>query len=132
MLGTCWQGRMCAPTRHHYLGPKAAWRVCMVLHRPPADEVTRITDTERDNSGLFDRNEENQKLTQQEIEELKKQGKVGCLWQLLVLRKPTHEWALTPSTATARDAGRGRHRGGPVQQQRDLPGASSPVPCAPS
>eukprot|EP00198_Chlamydomonas_reinhardtii_P004742 XP_001694078.1 predicted protein [Chlamydomonas reinhardtii] len=44
---------------------------------PPADEITRITDTERDNSNLFDRNTENQKLTQEQIEELKKSGKAG-------------------------------------------------------
>ncbi len=51
--------------------------------RPPADEITRITDTERDNSNLFDRNTENQKLTQEEIEELKKSGKVrGTLHHL--------------------------------------------------
>ncbi|GFR49609.1 hypothetical protein Agub_g11629, partial [Astrephomene gubernaculifera] len=44
---------------------------------PPPDEITRITETERDNSNLFDRNNENQKLTQEQIEELKKSGKAG-------------------------------------------------------
>ncbi len=43
---------------------------------PPPDEVTRITETEKDNSSLFDRNTENQKLTHDQIEELKRSGKV--------------------------------------------------------
>lgn len=43
---------------------------------PPPDEVTRITETEKDNSSLFDRNTENQKLTHEQIEELKRSGKV--------------------------------------------------------
>ncbi|GLI64625.1 hypothetical protein VaNZ11_007943 [Volvox africanus] len=44
---------------------------------PPDDGITRITETEKNNSGLFDRNDENQKLTQEQIEELKKSGKAG-------------------------------------------------------
>ncbi|GLC34740.1 hypothetical protein PLESTB_001158300 [Pleodorina starrii] len=52
---------------------KALQRVLL----PPADEITRITETEKNNSGLFDRNTENQKLTQEQIEELKKSGKAG-------------------------------------------------------
>ncbi|KAG2484255.1 hypothetical protein HYH03_016900 [Edaphochlamys debaryana] len=44
---------------------------------PPDDGITRITDTERDNSNLFDRNTANQKLTQEEIQELKASGKGG-------------------------------------------------------
>ncbi|PNH11755.1 tRNA (adenine(58)-N(1))-methyltransferase non-catalytic subunit trm6 [Tetrabaena socialis] len=45
---------------------------------PPADEITRVTDTDKDNSKLNDRNTENQKLTQDHIEELKKSGKAGA------------------------------------------------------
>ncbi|EFJ43222.1 hypothetical protein VOLCADRAFT_119181 [Volvox carteri f. nagariensis] len=45
---------------------------------PPADEITRIAETEKNNSDLFDRNTENQKLTQEQIEELKKSGKAGA------------------------------------------------------
>ena len=44
--------------------------------RPPPDEISRITETDKDNSNLFDRNTENQKLTQEEIEDMKKSGKV--------------------------------------------------------
>ncbi|KXZ53340.1 hypothetical protein GPECTOR_7g1234 [Gonium pectorale] len=44
---------------------------------PPDDGITRITETERDNSAIFDRNTENQKLTHEEIRELKASGKAG-------------------------------------------------------
>ena len=37
-----------------------------------------MQDTEKDNSTLFDRNADNQKLGKDEIQELKKQGKVGA------------------------------------------------------
>lgn len=57
--------------------------MCSPVGEYAAGQAARVTEG-RNNAQLFDRNEENQKLTAAEIESMKKEGKVWCKLQVML------------------------------------------------